>query len=70
MNKKARFINPKFIKAMHKNTTMDDHAVVVLKIELRRTARGYKEKVIGMYSFADGLYECLKDFGVDIEDKE
>jgi hypothetical protein len=65
MKKKQTIINPNFIKAMHENTTMDSHAVVIMKIELRRTKKGYKEKVI-MHSFPECLYEAYIDFGVEI----
>jgi len=65
MKKKETIINPNFIKAMHDNTSIDDHAVVILKIELRRTKIGYKEKVI-MHSFPDGLYEAYTIFGVEL----
>lgn len=62
--KRKTLIDPDFIKVMHENTTMDDHAVVLLKIKLTRTKNSYKEK-IEMHSLPKGLYETLRDWGID-----
>lgn len=64
--KKGTVINPEFVKAMHKNTTFDDHGVVILQVKLTRTCRGYKEKVMSMDSFPEGLYEFMES--LDVQD--
>ncbi len=65
MRNKKTVVNPEFIKTMHANTTMDDHAVVILNIKLIRTKTSYHEE-IQMNSFPEGLYEMFENFGVDL----
>ena len=67
---KKSLINPDFIKDMFDNTTMDNHAVVVLQIKLTRTSKSYKQKIMFMHSFCYGLYEAFECFKIDPVTKE
>ncbi len=62
---KKTIVDPEFIKAMHANTSVDDHAVVIIELKLTREKNGYKEEILQINSFAEGIYEAFECFGVD-----